>query len=515
MPLFRTIRSGPFRLALLFAAIFAVGSILLVIAVETAVASYAQQVTSDTLTTEAGRLAVIARKTGSVGVANAIRERATSRQPAFRYLLTDKSGLQLAGDLPRSVEGVGWKSIDIAEPAVAGDPADEPAPMKSYGIALSGSARLVVGSDVYDVQELREWLDTVALWSGIGITLLALIAGYVIAAIFTRRLERLNVAVKTIMAGRLEERVPVIGMDGEFDRLSVNLNRMLDRIEALMMGVRQVSTDIAHDLRTPITRLRQHLESAITDEGVPVPQHVIEEALTQIDGIMTIFGALLRIGTIEAGAGRARFKPVDLSEIMERVLLAYQPVAEDSGKTITGAINPGTLVDGDADLLAQMFTNLVENALTHTPSGSSITLTLDSDIDHITAKVCDDGPGIPVEERKNVLQRFYRLDTSRTDIGAGLGLALVAAISDLHGAKLTLSDAHPGLSAEVDWPTPHPSLSLLFPQALQSRVLKRLCWRSANVSSLARRFRHVNKWQLSTLSNRCFKMRNVRDRPIN
>jgi signal transduction histidine kinase len=453
MPLFRTIRSGPFRLALLFAAIFAVGSIALVIAVETAVASYAQQVTSDTLTSEAGRLAIIARRSGTRGVAIALRDRAASQQHAFRYLLTDEAGQQLAGDLPRSADKIGWATISIAEPETGGDPPDEPAPMKTFGVALSGGGRLVVGSDIYEVQELREWLDTVALWSGIGITFLALIAGYVIAAIFTRRLERLNTSINTIMGGRLDERVPVIGMDGEFDRLSVNLNRMLDRIEALMMGVRQVSTDIAHDLRTPITRLRQHLESAITDEGVTVPQHVIEEAVTQIDGIMTIFVALLRIGTIEAGAGRARFKPVDLSEIMERVLLAYQPVAEDGGKTITGAINPGILVDGDADLLAQMFTNLIENALTHTPANAAITLALHAEHDTIVAEVSDNGLGIPAAERDNVLKRFYRLNTSRTDTGAGLGLALVAAIADLHGAGLELGNVDPGLRVKLHWST--------------------------------------------------------------
>jgi signal transduction histidine kinase len=325
--------------------------------------------------------------------------------------------------------------------------------MKTFGVTLSGGGQLVVGSDIYEIQELREWLDTVALWSGIGITFLALIAGYVIAATFTRRLERLNTSINTIMGGRLDERVPVIGMGGEFDRLSANLNRMLDRIEALMMGVRQVSTDIAHDLRTPITRLRQHLESAVTDEGVPVPQHVIEEALTQIDGIMTIFGALLRIGTIEAGAGRARFKPVDLSEIMERVLLAYQPVAEDSGKTITGAIDPRTLVDGDADLLAQMFTNLVENALTHTPSGTAITMTLRKGSHDVIASVSDNGLGIPAEERENVLKRLYRLDNSRSNMGAGLGLALAAAIADLHGADFIIGDAGPGLRVGIVWKT--------------------------------------------------------------
>jgi hypothetical protein len=309
---------------------------------------------------------------------------------------------------------------------------------------------LIVGSDVYDVQELREWLDTVTLWGGIGITLLALIAGYMIAAIFTQRLERLNVSIHTIMDGRLEQRVPVIGMDGEFDRLSANLNRMLDRIEALMTGMRQVSTDIAHDLRTPITRLRQHLEQAIARDGAPVPQHVIEDALAQIDEIMTIFSALLRIGAIEAGAGRARFQLVDLSEIMYRVLLAYQPFAEDTGKSIAGAIDHGLLVNGDADMLAQMFTNLIENALIHTPPGAQIALALHKVGDTITAEFSDNGPGIPVEERENVLRRFYRLNTSRSDNGAGLGLALVAAIADLHGAHLALCDAHPGLRVRID-----------------------------------------------------------------
>ena len=453
MQLFRTIRSGPFRLALLFAAIFAIGSIALVIAVETAVASYSQQVTSDTLTTETGRLAIIARRSGTRGVAIAILDRAASHQRAFRYLLTDKAGQHLVGDLPQSADNIGWTTISIAEPATGGDPPDEPAPMKTYGMALPDGGRVVVASDIYEVQELREWLDTVALWSGIGVTLLALIAGYVIAAIFTRRLERLNMSINTIMGGRLNERVPVIGMDGEFDRLTENLNRMLDRIEALMTGVRQVSTDIAHDLRTPITRLRQHLESAVADQGAPVPQHVIEEALTQIDGIMNIFTALLRIGTIEAGAGRARFQPVDLSEIMDRVLLAYQPVAEDGGRTIIGAIDPNILVDGDADLLAQLFTNLIENALMHTPPGTAITLALRRERDDIIADVSDNGPGIPLEERENVVKRFYRLDTSRNELGAGLGLALAAAIADLHGANLTLFDTRPGLGVKLHWPT--------------------------------------------------------------
>ena len=456
MLLYRTIRSGPFRLALLFAAIFAVGSIVLVVAVEAAVAAYAQQVTSNALTNEAARLAAIDRRAGMAGVVSAIRDRAGSRQRAFRYLLQDPAGQRLAGDLPESASAQGWSSVLVAEQTIAGEtPAGEtpdgPGPIKTYGSTLPSGARLVIGSDIHDVQELREWLDAVALGSGIGITVLALIAGYVIAAIFTQRLERLNQSINIIMAGKLDERVPVIGMDEEFNRLSANLNRMLDRIEALMTGVRQVSTDIAHDLRTPITRLRQHLESAMADGDAAVPQRVIEDALTQIDGIMIIFSALLRIGTIEAGAGRARFQQVDLSEVMERVLLAYQPAAEDGGRTMTGAIDNGILIQGDSDLLAQMFTNLIENALLHTPPGTSIELALRAEGGAVIADVSDNGPGVPIEDRENVLKRFYRLDVSRTSGGAGLGLALAAAIADLHGARLTLCDARPGLSAKISW----------------------------------------------------------------
>ena len=451
MPLFRTLRSGPFRLALLFAAIFAIGSIVLVVAVEAAVAAYAQQVTTEEITNEAARLATIDRRVGTAGVAAAIRDRAASRQQAFRYLLLGSGSVRLAGNLPQSAGRLGWSTAIVADLAIAGETPDEPGPIKTYGSTLASGARLVVGSDTHDVQELREWLDAVALWSGLGVTVLALIAGYVIAAIFTRRLERLNVAIATIMAGRLDQRVPVIGMDEEFDRLSANLNRMLDRIEALMAGVRQVSTDIAHDLRTPITRLRQVLESAIAAGDAPVPQRVIENALAQIDAIMAIFSALLRIGTIEAGAGRARFQPVDLSEVMQRVLLAYQPAADDGGRTLTGAIDKGIKVKGDAELLAQMFANLIENALIHTPPGTAIGLSLHARGGAIVAQVNDNGPGVPIDERENVLKRFYRLDASRATSGAGLGLALAAAIADLHGAHLTLGDARPGLGAMIRW----------------------------------------------------------------
>lgn len=451
MRLFRTIRSGPFRLALLFAAIFAVGSIVLIVVVETGVSRYAQQITADTLMAEAVRLVAIDQKHGRRAVTNAINEREKLRRQPILYRVTDQAGNAVAGELPRKADHLGWSNILIAEPATTDDPPDEPVQMKTVGVMLTGGGHLIIGSDVYDTQELREWLNAVELWSGIGITILALIAGYLIASVYSNRLERLNTSINSIMAGKLSERVPVVGMGEEFDQLSANLNRMLDRIEALMSGVRQVSTDIAHDLRTPITRLRQHLESAINDDRGAAAHEVIEKALSQIDAIMTIFGALLRIGSIEAGAGRARFQRVDLSEIMQRVLLAYQPVAEDGGRTISGAITPGIFVQGDADLLAQLFTNLVENALTHTQVGVKIVLSLVAENGRKIAEVSDTGSGVVAEERDNVMKRFYRLDSSRADAGAGLGLALVAAVAELHSARISLENARPGLRVRLEW----------------------------------------------------------------
>jgi len=445
-----TFRSGAFRFALLLAAVFAAGSTAVLIVVERSISDYALEATAGSLQSEAAILSGEQREGGRADLLKAIsRHRRAGTEQQFRYLLVDKGGVVLTTDFGTVRPGLGWGSVRVAENAGTGPSVET---FKSLGVRLADSSLLVVATDTYDIQALRRELDDFTILCGVGITLFALIGGYLVGSLFMRRLERVNLSVGRIMEGSLAERLPTIGISPEFDRLTANLNRMLERIGALMEGLRQVSTDIAHDLRTPLTRLRQQLESVQEARSIEAYDSGVEVALIQTDEILAIFRALLRIGTLEGGAGRQRFERVHLSEIMDRVFQAYQPVAEDEGKMLTAEHARKTVVEGDGELLAQIFTNLIDNALVHTPPGTRIVSRLEMRQGRVIASVADDGPGIAASDRPNVVKRFYRLDRSRNLPGAGLGLALVAAIAALHDAHLELEDNRPGLAVRLIFP---------------------------------------------------------------
>jgi signal transduction histidine kinase len=437
-------RSGAFRFALLLALAFAASATLLLIVVERSVAQYAVAATEGGLRSEAAILQGEDRELGRPDLLKAIdRHRRAGGSEAFRYQLIDGSGHRLVDDLGGIAPRLGWGSVIVREEA------DARAPFRSLGVALGDGGVLVVATDTYDIQDLRQRLDRFTILAGVGITLFALVGGYVTGGLFMRRLDRVNAAIARIMAGDLAERLPTIGISREFDALSANLNAMLDRIAGLMEGLRQVSTDIAHDLRTPLTRLRQQLEATRDTGSAADPFAGVESALEQIDEILAIFRALLRIGTLEGGDGRQRFGPVDLSEIVERVVAAHAPVAEDAGHLLVADHAPDVRIEGDAELLAQLFTNLVDNAIRHTPVGSRIVSSVAVIDEVVVARIVDDGPGIPQDERAHVLTRFYRLDRSRNLPGAGLGMSLAAAIAALHHARLDLLDAAPGLEVRL------------------------------------------------------------------
>jgi signal transduction histidine kinase len=253
------------------------------------------------------------------------------------------------------------------------------------------------------------------------------------------------------MDGDLAQRVPERGTDDDLDRLASTLNRMLDRVAELMDGLRQVSSAVAHELRTPLARLRQRLEAARSARSSPEHEAAIDDALLELDAVLDTFGALLRIAQIEAGTCRTGFTDVDLGAIAESVVEAFGPAAEDAGKTLVAAIAPGAHVRGDRELLSQLLANLVENGIRHTPGGVRIEVGVAPTGTGARAVVADDGPGVPAQERERVLRRFQRLERSRDVPGTGLGLSLVAAIADLHGARIVLEDNAPGLRVRLDF----------------------------------------------------------------
>jgi len=312
---------------------------------------------------------------------------------------------------------------------------------------LPGGYHLIVGDD----EERIEALDTVVLqgFAGalIGVVILGVVGGLAFSRDVHRRLSAISGTAEAIIDGDLTRRVPARGSSDDIDRLAHTFNRMLDRIGALMESLRQVSNDVAHDLRTPLTRLRQRLEAA---QSAPAEQaEAIDGALSDLDSILETFAALLRIAQIEGGARRAAFRQVQLRDLAATVVDAFAPSAEEGGRSLLLEAGEDLVIEGDAELLTQMLVNLVENALRHTGEGAIVRVGVGV-VDRAPALwVADNGPGVPAGEHTRLFDRFYRLERSRSAPGSGLGLALVAAVAKLHEASVRLSDAEPGLRAEV------------------------------------------------------------------
>jgi signal transduction histidine kinase len=321
-------------------------------------------------------------------------------------------------------------------------------PVVAFGRRLENDVFLLVGENRYRAVKAREAILQAFGWGVLITVLLAAGGGATLGAGFLRRIEAINRTTRSIMDGDLSERVPTRGGEDEMDQLAINLNAMLDRIQGLMEGLKRVSDDIAHDLRTPLSRLRHRLEAARAKSG-PDGERVFEQCILELDGILATFSALLRIAQIESGARRASFSDVSLGGILGTVSEAYTAVAEDQDQKLEVRVERDFSISGDRELLTQMVANLIENAIRHCPAGVRISASVGQDASAPVLSITDTGPGIPAAEREKVFQRFYRLETSRTTPGSGLGLALVKAVAILHGATVELSDNRPGLCVNI------------------------------------------------------------------
>jgi signal transduction histidine kinase len=444
----RVFRTATFRLAALYVLLFATSVAVLGVVVYLATAAALDRRLDARIAGEMETLKSAFQAGGLPRLEAEVRTHQRTRPAGpLDYLVFDAGGARLVGDLPIVPTQAGWSNVEDRESD--GDISHR----RVLVAALAGGTRLAVGADREQIDELEESILNGFASAFGAVIILGSIGGIALSLALLKRVETIRRTAEAIIAGDLAQRVPVRGTNDDLDRLSQTLNRMLDRIAELMESLRQVSADIAHDLKTPLARLRQRLETTQT-RAQSVEEHnaTIEAAIAEVDEILGIFSALLRIAQIEAGTRRSGFRDLDLSAVFANVADAFAPAAEDAGKRIDAKIKPAIRFSGDRELLTQMLANLVENAIRHTPAGTRIEVSLGSDRERIVGAVTDNGHGAPVEERERIFQRFYRLEHSRSTPGSGLGLSLVKAVADLHGIALDVRDAEPGLQIVMRFP---------------------------------------------------------------
>jgi signal transduction histidine kinase len=342
-------------------------------------------------------------------------------------------------------------NVQIEDELIAGRSEDEDAYWPALARRLSNGHLLLVAHGLDQAEALLDFTQgtmVAILAASIALALgLALLQGHALLA----RIDALIDTARSIGAGRLNRRIPSSGKGDEIDELAEQLNAMLDRIAALMEGMRQVTDNVAHDLRRPLSRVRNLLEvTSIEARDTSEYRDVIERATADLDEIIRTFNALIEIAQAEAGSFRGEWGPVDLSLLAAELGELYGALAEEQGRKLELTAQPGCTVTGNRHLLAQAIGNLLDNALKFTSPGTPLRMKVSGEGDHVRVLIGDRGPGIPAAERALVLKRFVRLDAARSKPGSGLGLSLVAAVARLHGAGLTLADAGPGLVVSLD-----------------------------------------------------------------
>ena len=392
---------------------------------------------------------------GLQGLTELIAERVNRQQATGNsiYLLTTFTLQPLVGNLDRWPKNASINNDWIEFRLEINEQTNETHLARAKIFRLPGDHGLLVGRDIHQLTEAKRRIVQALTWGLVIMVLLAFIGGLVLSRRTVRKIERINQTTKSIMSGDLSRRVPVTGRNDDFDQVADNLNQMLDRIQMLMEDIRRVSDNIAHDLRTPLARLRQHLEEARLQEDPSSKSAInLEQSIKEADSLLGTFNALLRIARIEAGQVKAGFADVDFTQLVEDIVEFYDPLVEEKNQVLEKTLEANITSSGDRDLLFQAFANVIENSIKYTPDNGNLSISLIRLSTDLIVTIADNGPGIPASERDNVFRRFYRLDQSRGSSGNGLGLSMVSAVIGLHNGTITLEDNTPGLRIVIRLP---------------------------------------------------------------
>ena len=439
----RLLRSTSFRLATIYLALFVASALALGAFIYLSVRREILADFDDRIVEETAALRDAFDTGGRARLAQAIEARGP--RPSFAYDLVGADGRRVTGNLTPAAPGAsGW--IEARETEPGQPPAAKPEIDRALVTPLPDGSTLIVGDEVSRLHDILRGVLTAFGWAVAATLLLGTLGGLWLSAEFLRRIDSMTVTARRLMAGDWSGRIPLSPADDDLTSLARTFNRLFDRIEKLLIANRQVSADIAHDLRKPLAAMLRRLEAARAGDASPeAVSAAIEGAIADIGGVLETFDALLRIGQIEAGARRAAFRPLDLAEVAREVVEAYEPAAEEEGKTLVARLEESLPISGDRELLVQMIANLLDNALRHTQAGVRIEVSGRRTASGVSLAVADDGPGVAPAELTAIFQPLYRAESARTSPGTGLGLGLVAAIAELHGFECGASDNRPGL----------------------------------------------------------------------
>jgi signal transduction histidine kinase len=447
----RLTRTSAFHLTLVYAALFAISVTILFGFIYWSTVGFLSRQTSATIEVEIAGLREQFEQRGLPGLVEVVADRVRRDEEGRSvYLFADASLRPLAGNLrswPSDVETEnGWSEF-FRETATGSRIL-----VRARILGVGPNLRLLVGRDIRELDDINRVFRDTFFWV-IGATLsLALLGGWLMGQSAQRRLTRINRTISQVMSGDLGQRIPTSGTRDEYDELASNVNAMLGQIEGLLASVRHVGDNIAHDLRGPLTRLRNRLE-LLSAEAAP-DRDTLADCVEQADALLDLFNALLRIARIEAGTYRSAFAPFDLSAAVRDVCSLFRAAAEERQIEFRTDVADEVSIVGDRELVAQALSNLLDNAVKYTPAAGAINVVLTAaGTGTVVVEVRDSGPGIPAEERESVLERFRRLDQARSQPGSGLGLALVKAVVEQHRGHLSLLDNSPGLRVRIELPS--------------------------------------------------------------